>query len=171
MNIFHIALRSDWEAATRAGEYRVSTRGRSLEQEGFIHAAFREQVRDVYAEFYAGVREPIVLLTIDPARLRAQVREERVGDRVFPHIYGPLNRSAVIQATALDTRGRPVQFSQVMVREMAWRMGAGVVIMALIVLLVQLAAMLGPDWMVLLGLLAGVVLAVPIWRWCAHRFG
>ena len=37
MQIFHIASASDWTAAQRSGTYTTSTRGRTLEQEGFIH--------------------------------------------------------------------------------------------------------------------------------------
>jgi glutathione S-transferase len=33
--LFHLALRRDWEAAQAAGESRVSTLGRTLEQDGF----------------------------------------------------------------------------------------------------------------------------------------
>jgi uncharacterized protein (DUF952 family) len=63
--IYHLALASEWDAAVEAGEYRTSTLGRSLEEEGFIHASFAEQVRGVADAGYAGVREPLVLLTID----------------------------------------------------------------------------------------------------------
>jgi uncharacterized protein (DUF952 family) len=35
---------------------------------------------------------------IDPQRVNAEIREESVGgDERFPHIYGPLNLSAVIE--------------------------------------------------------------------------
>lgn len=43
-HIFHIALSRDWEAAKQVGEYRVSTRGRGLDEVGFIHGSFRDQV-------------------------------------------------------------------------------------------------------------------------------
>ncbi len=45
--IYHIALESDWDAALEAGEYRTSTLGRTLEDEGFLHASTASQVRDV----------------------------------------------------------------------------------------------------------------------------
>ena len=43
MRIFHIATAADW-APHSARHYTTSTRGRTLEQEGFIHASRREQV-------------------------------------------------------------------------------------------------------------------------------
>lgn len=97
--IFHLALVSDWEAAQRTGDYRVSTLGRTLEQEGFLHASYAEQWRGVRDAFYADVREPLVLLEVDPALLGVPVVVETpVGaDQAFPHIYGPLPVTAVVR--------------------------------------------------------------------------
>jgi len=66
--IFHIALRRDWEAAQESGEYRVSTLGRTLAEEGFVHASYGGQWRAVLEAVYAGIAEPLVLLEVDPAR-------------------------------------------------------------------------------------------------------
>jgi uncharacterized protein (DUF952 family) len=95
--ILHLALASDWDDARRSGSYRVSTRGRTLEQEGFIHASHAHQWQGVRDRFYADVTEPLVLLFIDPDRLRAPVREEQVGTESFPHIYGPVDADAVVE--------------------------------------------------------------------------
>ena len=95
--IYHLALLSDWEAAQQAGDYRTSTLGRTLDQEGFIHASREDQWRIVKDLFYAEVPEALVLLEIDPARLTCELRVEEVpeaGDS-FPHLYGPLNLDAV----------------------------------------------------------------------------
>jgi uncharacterized protein (DUF952 family) len=99
MTILHLALAADWDAARTAGEYRVSTLGRTLEQEGFIHAcADRDQLNGVVRRFYRDVADPLVLLSIDPTGL--DVRLEVPGDsaEAFPHIYGPLPVTAVISA-------------------------------------------------------------------------
>ncbi|WP_345366078.1 DUF952 domain-containing protein [Actinoallomurus liliacearum] len=98
--IFHIAERTQWEAARDSGHpYAVSTRGRTLAEEGFIHASRDEdQVRGVRRAFYADL-DDLVLLVIDPAGL--DVRHEPVGDDVFPHIYGPIPPEAVIEVRAL----------------------------------------------------------------------
>jgi len=96
--IYHLALESDWITAQTAGDYRISTLGRTLEQEGFLHASREDQWRQVKTLFYADVPEPLVLLEIDPARLTSELRIEEVpeaGDS-FPHIYGPLNLDAVV---------------------------------------------------------------------------
>ena len=60
--IFHVALAADWATAQEAGDYRISTLGRTLEQEGFIHASRADQWPGVRERFYAGVTEPLVLL-------------------------------------------------------------------------------------------------------------
>ena len=94
--VHHLALARDWEEACRAGEYRISTLGSSLEAVGFIHASFAEQVDATASRFYAGIDEPLVLLDIDTARVGVPVVVEPAasGER-FPHLYGPLAVSAV----------------------------------------------------------------------------
>lgn len=96
--IFHLALATDWAAAQAAGNYRVSTLGRSLEDEGFLHASYADQWQGVHDAFYAGVTEPLVLLEIDPVLLDVPLVVETPdgADRAFPHIYGPLPVSAVV---------------------------------------------------------------------------
>lgn len=101
--IYHLALASDWAAAQQAGDYRISTLGRSLEQEGFIHASRADQWRATKQRFYAEVPEELVLLEIDPARLTSELRTEYVtaADDSFPHLYGPLNLDAVVAVHSL----------------------------------------------------------------------
>ena len=97
MTVFHIAKAADWRAAQEAGEYRVSTLGRSLDEVGFIHASFAHQVPTVAEQVYGAVAEPLVLLTIDEGKLTAQVLVEEVpaAGQAFPHIYGPIPIDAV----------------------------------------------------------------------------
>ena len=90
--IFHLALTADWEAAEQTGTYAVSTLGRTLEEVGYIHCSYPEQVRDTARAFYAG-RDDVVVLTIDPSLLEAEVRVENG----FPHVYGPVPVSAVTE--------------------------------------------------------------------------
>jgi uncharacterized protein (DUF952 family) len=100
--IFHIAEASDWAAAQAAGSYRISTRGRTLAEEGFIHAARREQVLDVAERWYAGAG-PLLVLSIDPDRLSSPVREDEVAPGVvYPHVYGPIDLAAVVGVAPLE---------------------------------------------------------------------
>lgn len=172
--IFHIATAADWEAAKRSGSYTTSTRGRSLAEEGFIHASHADQWQRVKKTFYAGVTEPLVLLAIDPDRVDAPVVEEIPdgADRGFPHIYGPLDPDAVVRAIPLDERGEPMgageSFSRIFFAEMFHN-----VLLACIVLAGAVAGSLvgrafDDEWGALIGagfgLHLGVVAAVAVHR-------
>jgi glutathione S-transferase len=100
--IFHIAEVADWEAAQAAGDYRISTRGRTLAEEGFIHASREDQVLEVANAFYVDAG-PLLLLTIDPDRLTSPVCDDEVAPGVtFPHIYGPIDLDAVVGVSPLE---------------------------------------------------------------------
>ena len=95
MTLQHIALESDWQAAQQTGTYPVSTLGRSIAEEGFMHCSgSAEQLAGVLGRFYAGVSEPLLVLTLDEQFLGAHgldVRYEPAGlggDELFPHVYG-----------------------------------------------------------------------------------
>lgn len=104
--IYHIATCADWERALADGEYTRSTVDKTLAEEGFIHASQASQVARTANKFYRGVPGELVLLVIDEGRLRAEVRYEDApgaggegtAELPFPHIYGPLNADAVLEA-------------------------------------------------------------------------
>jgi uncharacterized protein (DUF952 family) len=96
MRIFHIATLADWKQAQESGTYTTSTYGRTLEEEGFIHAARHDQVPLVRDVFFADVTEPLVVLEVETDLLDAEVRDEQVGDQVYPHVFGPIATSAVV---------------------------------------------------------------------------
>jgi uncharacterized protein (DUF952 family) len=101
--LFHAALPEEWADAQAAGLYDRSTRGRSLVDEGFIHASYENQVERVVNSFYADLDE-LVLLEVDRERLDVEVVDESPtgdpADEHFPHLYGPLPVSAVAAATS-----------------------------------------------------------------------
>ena len=104
MRIFHIATLADWMAARESGAYTTSTRGVTLEQEGFIHASRADQWEGVRERFYADATEPLVLLEVDTGLLDAPVVEEPPAPGVaetFPHVYGPIPAAAVVAVTPL----------------------------------------------------------------------
>ncbi len=95
--IFHLALPDDWAAAFAIGAYTMSTRGVTLEEEGFIHCSTREQMQATANRFYGDV-EQLVVLTIDRRLVPSEIRWEPPApglDVLFPHIYGPLPIGAV----------------------------------------------------------------------------
>lgn len=100
--LYHLALRSEWQAARAEGVYRRSTRGRSLEEVGFIHLSQAHQLAATHGRFYADL-DPgaVVVLAIDAARLAAAglaVRLEPApgSGELFPHLHGPLPSAAVV---------------------------------------------------------------------------
>ncbi len=95
--LFHLAVPDDWAAAFAAGEYTMSTRGVTLEQEGFIHCSTRDQMQDTANRFY-GDLDQLVVLTIDPLLVPSPIVFEPPApdvDTLFPHIYGPIPIAAV----------------------------------------------------------------------------
>jgi len=94
--ILHIASRSQWEHAQDQDEYRVET----LESDGFIHCSRVQQVVPV-ADAWFGARRDLVLVLIDSSRLLAPLKyeggtHEGATTELYPHLYGPLNREAVV---------------------------------------------------------------------------
>lgn len=97
--VYHLALAEEWHAARHEGVYTRSTRGRSLDEVGFIHASGADQVEATWQRFYADAGA-VVLLSIDPQRLTnagVPVRLEPAPEsgELFPHLYGPLPLEAV----------------------------------------------------------------------------
>lgn len=132
--IFHIATAADWADAQRDGVYATSTRGRTLAQEGYIHAAQRDQVQGVFRRWYADAGEPLVLLTIETERLEAEVREEapdpgRPSLR-FPHVYGPIPVGAVSDVIPLRADGRFPSVLELWLGESVRRMALAIGVMA-----------------------------------------
>ncbi len=90
----------------------MSTRGRTLEQEGFIHASTAAQVAPVANAFYSDHAGQLLLLALAPERIAAEVRWEPAPGHAdpFPHIHGPVPVAAVLRAVPLD-RDPAGQFS------------------------------------------------------------
>jgi len=98
----------------------------AFDEEGFIHCTGEvETLLRVANAFFAGLEGELLVLEIDPTRLSAPLKYEpaippaqtgSVGepaftpepDRLFPHIYGPLDRQAIGRIVALrrDPAGR-----------------------------------------------------------------
>lgn len=104
--VYHLALADAWAQAFVTGEYRASTVGKTLAEVGFIHLSHAHQLQGVADAFYRD-RADVMLLTIDPARVGAELRDEAVPgtDEVFPHLYGPLPVIAVMSAQPVALHG------------------------------------------------------------------
>lgn len=108
--VFHYTTAADWERSLAAGEHRVSGRGMTLADEGFIHLCDADQRAGVWQRFWFGIEEPMVLLSVDVRRLDPPIVRENAhgGTELFPHLYAPLPASAVLSAVAVDGDGAPV---------------------------------------------------------------
>jgi uncharacterized protein (DUF952 family) len=94
--LYHIVARADWERAAE-GPYRAD----SLAAEGFIHCSNEDQVARVANLFYAN-GEDLLVAVIDADRLGCPVRDEDAGSgERFPHVYGPIERGAVVEVREL----------------------------------------------------------------------
>ena len=104
--IYHLALAKDWEQAktSPSQEYAISTLGATLDEVGFIHCSFAEQVTRIADFIYKGVPD-VILLTIDQTKLKYPVKLENLdgGTELFPHIYGALNLDAVVNVEPYET--------------------------------------------------------------------
>ncbi len=103
--IYHLASQDSWTEAQAAEEYEAP----SLAEEGFIHCSQDEaQLLRVAERLFPGV-DGLLVLDVDTTRLNAEVRREpsRSGE-IYPHIYGSINRDAVVRIRhlVLDAQGR-----------------------------------------------------------------
>ena len=100
--LFHAAEPDEWAAAQATGVYSRSTLGHGLDEVGFVHCSFADQIQDVLDALF-GQAPGVVLRRIDPDRLDAPVKVEDLdGLGVdYPHVYGPIPTSAVVEARPL----------------------------------------------------------------------
>ena len=94
-----------------AGSYRVSTLGRTIDDEGFIHASTPDQVQATASRFYAGLTDDLVVLVMRTEALEGAgvpVRFEDAGTgELFPHLYAALPVGLVdeVRPAAFDHSG------------------------------------------------------------------
>ena len=98
--IYHILSKQTWLITQHLGIYETT----SLKDQGFIHCSSEEQVLRVANTWYKE-QDDLIVLEIDPAQLKPEVRWEPGVDKMdesFPHIYGRMNLDAVIRVLDLD---------------------------------------------------------------------
>jgi len=90
--IYHITTSEEWNRHHDSLTYEPG----DYKKEGFIHCSTREQVKGVLQRYYSGVTD-LVLLHIDENKLTALLKyEESTGHELFPHVFGPINKDAII---------------------------------------------------------------------------
>lgn len=89
--IYHIVTPEQWEQWSDKEHYEAP----GFQQEGFIHLCTEEQIAGVLERYYSDVPD-ILLLHVDTDELTAPLKwEAATNDELFPHLYGPLNKSAI----------------------------------------------------------------------------
>jgi uncharacterized protein (DUF952 family) len=94
--IYHLVVSSAWQQAP-PGPYRPD----SLATEGFVHCSNADQVARVANTFFTEQPE-LLVLSIEVASLTAPVNDEDPGiGEQFPHIYGAIDREAIVEVRRL----------------------------------------------------------------------
>jgi uncharacterized protein (DUF952 family) len=94
VSFLHLTTRQAWEDALKVGTYSLSTKGKTLEEVGFIHGSFADQVEEVAGFVFAGSTEELVVLHLNIDKLASNGIEVRVEEarngKSYPHIYGAI---------------------------------------------------------------------------------
>ena len=93
MKIYHIIEAESWQKKQSENRYI----GDSLADQGFIHCCLPEQVDFVVEKWFPG-KNDLLILEINSDKLISPLVFENLdgGEEKFPHIYGPINRDAII---------------------------------------------------------------------------
>ncbi len=98
MIIYHIVKPEIWEQFKDENEYEAE----SLQTENFIHCSYRNQLEDVLARYYSNAGK-VLILHINPHYLNSDlVAEPSTAGEIYPHIYGAINKSAIVDIEERD---------------------------------------------------------------------
>ncbi|MBT3265872.1 DUF952 domain-containing protein [Candidatus Poribacteria bacterium] len=104
--IYHMTTAESYAVDDAHGGYKPEY----FDEEGFIHTcAEPEWVERIGARVFAADTD-ILLLEVETARVRAEIIVEAAKNHWFPHIFGSLNRDAVLRSSVMarDADGSPV---------------------------------------------------------------
>ena len=92
--IYHLADPKEWENQLSEEHFTPE----NFKDEGFVHASNAAQVQATHQKYYSE-KDAMILVTIVPEFLTGQLNNEYNSDRneVFPHIYAPINKTAIIR--------------------------------------------------------------------------
>lgn len=98
--ILHVAALKDWNDCIDRDSYFPP----AFATEHFIHCCTAAQLDGVLNRYFKNVSD-LLLLVLDESKILSEVRYEvgPNGDR-FPHVYGHINKSAVIRIEPIEPR-------------------------------------------------------------------
>lgn len=94
MVIYHITSETEWDKAKNSNKYAPDR----YTNDGFIHCSKDSQTTRVANARFKG-RQDVILLEIDTEKVLKKIVFEQTGSAIepHPHIYGPLNKDAVLR--------------------------------------------------------------------------
>ena len=94
MSIYHLISRQGLDAQSDS-EFILDDANLAL---GFIHCCTAEQLPGVIARYFPGDNSNLLVVELNPDALSEELKWEAAtdSDGLFPHIYGPINRDAII---------------------------------------------------------------------------
>jgi uncharacterized protein (DUF952 family) len=114
--IYHLAPERELRAGLSADFYAPAR----LAEDDFVHCASGEETTlRVAADYFSDLREPLVAVEINTARLTHELRFEDAAPiegggtahlatvESFPHLYGPIDLAAISGVAILGERGGP----------------------------------------------------------------
>ena len=105
---YHLVPAEIWAASASREFYTPE----AYDADGFIHLTLgAEEMLAVANRFYTGDPRQFQLLVLDLGRVGAEIRYEDPG-KLYPHIYGELNTSAVIGTLGVE-RNEEGTFTQI----------------------------------------------------------
>ena len=94
MSIFHLISRQGFDSQSDS-EFILDDANLAA---GFIHCCTAEQLPGVIERYFPGDNSNLLVVELNPETLTEELKWEPAtdSDGLFPHIYGPINRSAIV---------------------------------------------------------------------------
>ena len=94
MSIYHLISRQGLDAQSDS-EFILDDANLAS---GFIHCCTAEQLPGVISRYFPGDNSNLMVVELNPETLTEALKWEPAtdSDGLFPHIYGPINRDAII---------------------------------------------------------------------------
>ena len=97
MSIYHLISRQGLDAQSDS-EFILDDANLAA---GFIHCCTAEQLPGVIERYFPGDNSNRLVVELNPEMLTEELKWEPAtdSDGLFPHVYGPINRSAILRVT------------------------------------------------------------------------
>ena len=95
--LLHMCSSDEWNASADHEDYKLD----GFAREGFIHCCLERQLSGVLKRYFQN-KNDLLLLFIEQEKLNSSINYESGADQdMFPHVYGPINKTAIIKVEKL----------------------------------------------------------------------